>query len=472
MPKTPEEFFAFAEKEGAEMVDLKFADLLGTWQHCSFPIETWDESTFEDGVGFDGSSIRGWQGIHVSDMLALPDATTGVLDPFFAEPTVSVIADIVDPVTKDDYTRDPRHVARKATEYLAGTGVADACYIGPEPEFFIFDEVRYEQNQHRGFYEIDSVEGAWNTARFEEPNLGYKPSYKGGYFPVSPTDTYHDLRGQMVNTLRRLGISVEAHHHEVGTAGQSEIDMKYAPLLQMADHFMWYKYVIKNIAKRHGKTVTFMPKPVFEDNGSGMHTHMSLWKDGEPLFGGSEYADLSALALHAVGGLLRHAPSVLAFAAPTSNSYRRLVPGFEAPVNLVMSARNRSAAVRIPMYNASPKAKRLEFRCPDPSCNGYLTFSAMLMAVLDGIDNGIDPGEPLDRDIYEMTPDELARYPHTPPSLEAALNALEQDHAFLTRGDVFTDDLIETWITYKRENEVEPLRLRPHPYEFNLYYDN
>lgn len=472
MPKTPKEFFAFAEKEGAEMVDLKFADLLGTWQHCSFPIETWDESTFEDGVGFDGSSIRGWQGIHVSDMLALPDPASTVLDPFFAEPTVSVIADIVDPVTKDDYTRDPRHVARKATEYLAGTGVADTCYIGPEPEFFIFDEVRYEQNQHRGFYEIDSVEGAWNTARFEEPNLGYKPSYKGGYFPVSPTDTYHDLRGHMVSTLRRLGIRVEAHHHEVGTAGQSEIDMQYAPLLQMADHFMWYKYVIKNVAKRHGKTVTFMPKPIFEDNGSGMHTHMSLWKGGEPLFGGSDYADLSSLALHAVGGLLRHAPSVLAFAAPTSNSYRRLVPGFEAPVNLVMSARNRSAAVRIPMYNASPKAKRLEFRCPDPSCNGYLTFSAMLMAVLDGIENEIDPGEPLDRDIYEMTPDELARYAHTPPSLEAALNALEQDHAFLTRDDVFTDDLIETWITYKRENEVEPLRLRPHPYEFNLYYDN
>lgn len=472
MPKTPKEFFAFAEKEGAEMVDLKFADLLGTWQHCSFPIETWDESTFEDGVGFDGSSIRGWQGIHVSDMLALPDPASAVLDPFFAEPTVSVIANIVDPVTKDDYTRDPRHVARKATEYLKGTGVADTCYIGPEPEFFIFDEVRYEQNQHRCFYEIDSVEGAWNTARFEEPNLGYKPSYKGGYFPVSPTDTYHDLRGQMTNTLRRLGIRVEAHHHEVGTAGQSEIDMQYAPLLQMADHFMWYKYVIKNVARRHGKTVTFMPKPIFEDNGSGMHTHMSLWKDGEPLFGGSDYADLSTLALHAVGGLLRHAPSVLAFAAPTTNSYRRLVPGFEAPVNLVMSARNRSAAVRIPMYNASPKAKRLEFRCPDPSCNGYLTFSAMLMAVLDGIENEIDPGEPLDRDIYEMTPDELSRYPHTPPSLEAALNALEQDHAFLTRGDVFTDDLIETWIIYKRENEVEPLRLRPHPYEFNLYYDN
>lgn len=472
MPQNPKEFFGFAEQHGAEMVDLKFADLLGTWQHCSFPVETWDESTFEEGVGFDGSSIRGWQGIHVSDMLALPDPTTATLDPFFAEPTVSVIANIMDPVTKEDYTRDPRHVARKATAYLKDTGIADTCYIGPEPEFFVFDEVRYEQNQHRGFYEIDSVEGAWNTARFEEPNLGYKPSYKGGYFPVSPTDTYHDLRGEMVNTLRRLGVRVEAHHHEVGTAGQSEIDMQYAPLLQMADRFMWYKYVIKNTARRHGKTVTFMPKPIFEDNGSGMHTHMSLWKNGDPLFGGREYGDLSSLALHAVGGLLCHAPAVLAFAAPTSNSYRRLVPGFEAPVNLVLSARNRSAAVRIPMYSANPKAKRLEFRCPDPSCNGYLTFSAMLMAVLDGIENEIDPGEPLDRDIYEMTPEELARYPHTPGSLDEALKALERDDAFLTRRGVFTDDLIETWIAYKRENEVAPLRLRPHPYEFHLYYDS
>ena len=469
---TPQEFFSFAKKHNAEMVDLKFTDLLGSWQHCSFPTDTLDENTFVEGLGFDGSSIRGWQGIHVSDMLAIPDAATAQIDPFFAAPTVSVIADIVDPITREDYTRDPRHVARKATEYLVQSGIADVCYIGPEPEFFIFDEVRYEQTEHRGYYEIDSVEGAWNTARFEEPNLGYKPSYKGGYFPVSPTDTYHDLRSEMVYEMRKVGIVVEAHHHEVGTAGQSEIDMRYAPLLKMGDQFMWFKYIIKNIARRHGKTVTFMPKPIFQDNGSGMHTHLSLWKDGEPLFAGEGYARLSETALHAIGGLLHHAPTLLAFAAPTSNSYRRLVPGFEAPVNLAMSQGNRSAAIRIPMYSANPKLKRLEFRCPDPSCNGYLTFSAMLMAALDGIQNRIEPGEPLDRDIYDMSPAELAGTKKTPATLEEALAALERDHGFLTKGHVFTDDLIETWIRYKWENEIEPQRLRPHPYEFHLYYDN
>ncbi len=468
----PKEFFEFAKRHNSEMIDLKFTDLLGTWQHCSFPTDAWDEDTFVDGVGFDGSSIRGWQGIHVSDMLAVPDASTARLDPFFKEPTISVIADIVDPVTREDYTRDPRHVARKATEHLKKTGIADVCYIGPEPEFFIFDEVRYEQNEHRAFYEIDSVEGAWNTARFEEPNLGYKPSYKGGYFPVSPTDTYHDLRSEMVYELRKVGVLVEAHHHEVGTAGQSEIDMQYAPLLQMADQFMWSKYIIKNVAKRNGKTVTFMPKPIFQDNGSGMHTHLSLWKDDTPLFAGDGYAGLSELALHAIGGLLRHARAVLAFAAPTTNSYRRLVPGFEAPVNLAMSQRNRSAAIRIPMYSTHPKTKRLEFRCPDPSCNGYLMFSAMLMAVVDGITNKIDPGEPLDVDIYNMSREELAGTQITPGSLPEALLALEEDHAFLTKDDVFTDDLIATWISYKNDNEVEPLRLRPHPHEFHLYYDN
>ncbi len=469
---TPEEFFAYAKKHGAEMVDLKFTDFLGTWQHCSFPIETWDKSTFTDGVGFDGSSIRGWRDIHMSDMLAVPDASTACLDPFFKDPTVSVIADIVDPMTKEDYTRDPRHVARKATEYLKQTGIADTCFIGPEPEFFVFDEVRYEQTQHRGFYQIDSVEGAWNTARFEEPNLGYKPSYKGGYFPVSPTDTYHDLRGDMVKEMRKVGIVVEAHHHEVGTAGQCEIDVRFEPLLKMADHFMWFKYIIKNVAKNASKTVTFMPKPIFEDNGSGMHTHLSLWKDGKPLFAGDKYSDLSQEALYGIGGLLTHAPAVLAFAAPTTNSYRRLVPGFEAPINLVMSARNRSAAVRIPMYNSSPKAKRLEFRCPDPTANGYLLFSAMMMAVLDGIENKIDPGDPLDRNIYEMTEEELAHHRHTPGTLDEALEALADDHAFLLKGDVFTEDLIETWIDYKMENEVIPLRLRPHPHEFHLYYDS
>ncbi|MCH7780044.1 MAG: type I glutamate--ammonia ligase [Acidobacteria bacterium] len=469
---TPEEFFAYAREHGAEMIDLKFCDLLGTWQHCSFPTDTWDQQTFKDGVGFDGSSIRGWQAINVSDMLAVPDPSTAQIDPFFAEPTVSVIADIKDPLTGEDYTRDPRHVARKAVSYIKKTGIADTCYIGPEPEFFIFDEVRYEQNQHRGFYQIDSVEGAWNTGRFEEPNLGYKPSYKGGYFPVSPTDTYHDLRGKMVKEMQKVGIVVEAHHHEVGTAGQCEIDMKYSPLLDMADQFMWFKYIIKNVAKNHGKTVTFMPKPIFEDNGSGMHTHISLWKAGKPLFAGDKYAGLSEMALWAAGGLLKHARAVLAFAAPTSNSYRRLVPGFEAPVHLAMSARNRSAAVRIPMYNQSPKAKRLEFRCPDPSCNSYLTFSAIMMACLDGIQNKIDPGAPLDQDIYDMTTEELSGTPTTPGRLDEALDALAGDHDFLLAGGVFTADLIETWIKYKTDNEVNPLRLRPHPYEFYLYYDN
>lgn len=469
---TPENFFKLAEEHDAKMVDLKFTDLLGSWQHCSFPIETWDEDTFEEGVGFDGSSIRAWQEINVSDMLAKPDPATACMDPFFLKPTVSVIADIVDPETGDDYTRDPRHVARKATSFLKESGIADVCYVGPEPEFFIFDEVRYEQNQYKGYYEIDSVEGAWNTARFEEPNLGYKPSYKGGYFPVSPSDTYHDLRGEMVYTMQELDIVVEAHHHEVGTGGQGEIDMQYAPLMKMADQFMWFKYIIKNVARRNGKTVTFMPKPIFEDNGSGMHTHMSLWNNGEPLFAGDGYAGLSDLALHAIGGILKHARAILAFAAPTANSYHRLVPGFEAPVNLAMSKRNRSASVRIPMYSDNPKAKRMEFRCPDPSCNGYLTFSAMLMAMIDGIENEIDPGEPLDRDIYEMTPEELAKTNKTPETLEEAIKALEEDHEFLIKGDVFTDDLIEAWIDYKWKYELEPLRLRPHPYEFFLYYDS
>ena len=469
---TQKEFFEFCREHNAEMMDLKFVDLLGSWQHCSYPVKALDESMFTDGLGFDGSSIRGWQNIHVSDMLAVPDAETACLDPFFAKPTVSIIANIVDPVTKEDYPRDPRHVARKAQAYLEKSGVADTCYIGPEPEFFIFDQVRFEQNQHRGMYEIDSVEGAWNSARFEEPNLGYKPSFKGGYFPVSPTDTYQDLRGEMVYEMHKVGIVVEAHHHEVATAGQSEIDMKFDRLLKMCDHFMWYKYIVKNVGKRNGKTVTFMPKPVFEDNGSGMHTHMSFWKDGKPLFAGDGYAGLSDLALHAIGGILKHAPGILAFAAPTTNSYRRLVPGFEAPVNLCMSARNRSAAVRIPMYSDNPKAKRLEFRCPDPTCNPYLAWPAMLMAALDGIENKTDPGDPLDRDIYEMTAEELAGVPKTPAGLEEAVNALREDHAFLLKGGVFTQDVIEAWITWKEERELDDMRKRPHPYEFHLYYDS
>ena len=473
-PKNPKDFFTYAKKNQADMVDLKFVDMLGSWQHCSFPVDILDEGTFEEGLGFDGSSIRGWMGIHESDMMAVPDPATGRIDPFFAKPTVSVIANVVDPITRKEFTRDPRHVARKAEEHLKQSGIADTCFIGPEPEFFIFDEVRYEQNQHRGYYEIDSGEGAWNTARIEEPNLGYKPSFKGGYFPVSPTDTYHDLRGEMVAEMQRIGIIVEAHHHEVATAGQSEIDMRFQPLVKMADQFMWYKYICKNVAKRRGKTVTFMPKPIFEDNGSGMHTHTSLWKDGTPMFAGDGYAGLSELGLWAAGGLLKHAPTILAFAAPTTNSYRRLVPGFEAPVNLALSARNRSAAIRIPMYSKSPKAKRLEFRCPDPSCNGYLAWSAMLMAMIDGIQNKVDPGKPLDRDIYEMTRDEMKEMGirTTPGSLEEAVNALETDHAFLLAGDVFTEDLVQTWIDWKRSKELDPIRLRPHPHEFSLYYDS
>ena len=469
---TAKEFFEFAREHGAEMMDLKFVDMLGTWQHCSYPIATVDESVFEEGLGFDGSSIRGWQEIHQSDMMAVCDAATAALDPFFARPTVSVIADIVDPETREMYRKCPRTVAKLAVAYLAETGIADTCHIGPEPEFFIFDEVRYEQNQHTGYYQIDSVEGAWNTARFEEPNLGYKPSFKGGYFPVSPTDTYHDLRGEMVYELMKLGIEIEAHHHEVATAGQAEIDIKFDELTKMADQFMWYKYVIKNIARRAGKTVTFMPKPVFEDNGSGMHTHLSLWKGGKPLFAGDGYAGLSEMALHAAGGLLKHAPALLAFAAPTTNSYRRLVPGFEAPVNLVVSARNRSAAIRIPMYSASPKAKRLEFRCPDATANGYLAWSAMLMAMIDGIRNAISPGEPLDKNIYELEGDELASIPKVPGSLAESIDALEADHEFLTAGGVFSDDLIRSWIKWKREDEIEPMALRPHPHEFALYYDS
>jgi glutamine synthetase len=467
----PKKFFDFAKEHNAEMVDLKFCDLLGTWQHCSYPIDTLDESVFEDGLGFDGSSIRGWQAINQSDMLAVPDAATAKLDPFFAEPTVSVLADIVDPITREDYHKDPRYVAKKGLAYLQQTGIADTCFIGPEPEFFIFDDIRYQSSQSGSMYQIESVEAAWNTGRSEEANLGHKVSFKGGYFPVSPSDSFGDLRAEMVYEMRKIGIIVEAHHHEVGTAGQGEIDMQFAPLLQMADQFMWFKYIIKNVGKRAGKTVTFMPKPIFEDNGSGMHTHISLWKEGQPLMAGDGYAGMSELGLHGIGGILKHGRALLALAAPTANSYHRLVPGFEAPVTLAMSQRNRSAACRIPMYSASPKAKRVEFRCPDPSANGYLMFTALMMAMIDGIQNKVDPGQPLDRDIYDMTPEELAETNTTPASLGEAINALEQDHEFLTKGDVFSEDLISTWIEWKRIEEIDQLRLRPHPFEFDLYYD-
>ena len=468
---TPKEVLAFAKEQGAKVVDIRFLDFPGVWQHFTVPMSELDESSFEDGFGFDGSSIRGWQPINASDMLVIPDPTTAKMDPFFEVPTLVVVGNIVDPITRESYTRDPRFIAQKAEAYLKSTGIGDTAFIGPEAEFFIFDEIRFESSRHRAFYEIDSIEGIWNTGRDEGPNLGYKPRHKQGYFPVPPMDKFQDLRTEMLLVLEELGIAVECQHHEVATGGQAEIDMRFQPLLLMGDQLMWFKYVLKNVAARNGYTVTFMPKPLFEDNGTGMHTHISIWKGGEPTFAGDRYAGVSDTALYAIGGILKHARALCAFTNPTTNSYKRLVPGFEAPVNLAYSSRNRSASVRIPMYSASPKAKRIEFRTPDPSCNGYLAFSAMLMAALDGIENKIDPGEPLDKDIYGMSPEELADVPSAPGSLQEALAALAEDHAFLLKGDVFTQDVIDTWISYKTENEVNDVNLRPHPHEFFLYYD-
>ncbi|HEV8322617.1 MAG TPA: type I glutamate--ammonia ligase [Myxococcota bacterium] len=461
----------FAGKSDVKMVDLKFLDLLGIWQHFAVPVQELSEGSFDEGFGFDGSSIRGWQPIHASDMLVIPDAATAVIDPFAAVTTLSLICNIVDPVTKLPYSRDPRNVARKAEAYLRSTGIGDTAYFGPEAEFFIFDDVRYDQTAHSAFYSVDSVEGAWNTGRDELPNLGYKPRHKEGYFPVRPTDSLDDIRNEMVMTLQGLGIRVEAQHHEVASGGQCEIDMRFASLVKMGDQLMWFKYVVKNVARRNEKTVTFMPKPLYGDNGSGMHIHQSIWREGKPLFPGDGYAGLSEMALHYIGGILKHTPALCAIINPTTNSYRRLVPGYEAPVNLAYSSRNRSAAVRIPMVSASPKAKRIEFRTPDPSCNGYLAFAACLMAGLDGIQNRIDPGEPLDKDIYSLTPEELSGVPSTPGSLEEALGALEEDHEFLLQGDVFTKDLVDMWLSWKREKEVDAVRMRPVPHEFNLYYD-
>jgi glutamine synthetase len=468
---TPKDVLALAKEKNAKVVDIRFMDFPGLWQHFTVPMCELTESSFEDGFGFDGSSIRGWQPINASDMLVIPDASTAKMDPFFEEPTLVVIGNIVDPTTRESYTRDPRFIAQKAEAYLKSTGIGDTAYIGPEAEFFIFDDIRFESSRHRAFYEIDSVEGIWNTGRDEGPNLGYKPRHKQGYFPVPPMDKFQDLRTEMLLVLEELGIAVECQHHEVATAGQSEIDMRFAPLLQMSDQLMWFKYVLKNVATRNGYTVTFMPKPLFQDNGTGMHTHISIWKGGEPTFAGDGYAGLSETGLYAIGGILKHARAVCAFSNPTTNSYKRLVPGFEAPVNLAYSSRNRSASVRIPMYSTSPKAKRIEFRTPDPSCNGYLAFSAILMAALDGIENKIDPGDPLDKDIYGMSPEELADVPSAPGSLEEALDALKADQAFLLKGDVFTPDVIDTWIDYKIENEVNDVKLRPHPHEFFLYFD-
>src|SRR5262245_36169420 len=446
---TPKEVLTLIRQKEVKAVDLRFVDFPGTWQHFTIPVDQLEESTFEDGLGFDGSSIRGWQAINESDMLVIPQADTAFLDAFSKETTLNLICSIQDPLTRQDYSRDPRNVAKKAVNYMKASGVADVAYFGPELEFFIFDSVRFDQNQHEGYYHIDSGEGIWNSGKEEAGgNLGNKIRYKEGYFPVPPQDTLQDLRTEMMLNLLNVGIDVEAQHHEVATAGQCEIDMRFSPLVEMADKVMKYKYVVKNTAKKHGKVVTFMPKPVFQDNGTGMHCHISLWKNNSNLFAGSGYAGLSDMGLHAIGGLLKHAPAICAFANPTTNSYKRLVPGYEAPVNLAYSRRNRSAACRIPMYSQSPKAKRVEFRCPDPSCNPYLAFAAMLMAVMDGNQNKIHPGEPLDKDIYDLEPEELAKVPKTPGALDESLSALEANHDFLLRGDVFTEDVIKTWISY------------------------
>jgi glutamine synthetase len=467
---TPKEVLEFAKKNEAKQLDLRFTDLPGVQQHVSYPISQLEESSFEEGFGFDGSSIRGWAAINESDMLLIPDPATAMMDPFTELPTLVMTCGVIDPITRQHYERDPRWIAQKAEMFLQTTGTGDTAFFGPEAEFFIFDNIYFDQTPNSGYYFIDSDEGRWNTGR-KENNLGYRPRYKEGYFPVPPMDHYHDLRAEMVEMMLQAGLNVECHHHEVATGGQCEIDMRFNTMVTMADHVMRYKYVVKNVAWQYNKSVTFMPKPIFGDNGSGMHTHQSIWKDGKALFAGDLYAGLSQMALWYIGGLLKHARALSAIIAPTTNSYKRLVPGYEAPVNLAYSRRNRSAAVRIPMYSASPKAKRVEFRPPDPSCNPYLAFAAMLMAGLDGVLNKIDPGEPLDKDIYDLSPEEMKQVPSMPASLEEALTALEQDHEFLLKGDVFSEELVETYIGYKRRAEADAIRLRPHPYEFALYYD-
>lgn len=466
-----ENVLKFIQANMIRFIDLKFMDFPGQWQHFTVPASHFNKGSFEDGFGFDGSSIRGWKPINESDMLIIPDPSTMFIDSFIKEPTLSLICDVYEPATKEKYTRCPRNIAQKAEAYLISTGLADTVYYGPEAEFFVFDDVRFDSQPNHSFYFVDSIEGRWNSGRDEEPNLGYKPRYKEGYFPVPPTDSLMDLRNEMVMNLINAGIDVEAQHHEVASGGQCEIDLRFTPLVKAADQLLMFKYIVKNTAKMNNKSVTYMPKPIFGDNGSGMHVHTSLWKKGKPLFAGSGYAGLSEMALYFIGGLLKHAPSLCAFTNPTTNSYKRLVPGFEAPVNLAYSQRNRSASVRIPMYSASPKSKRVEFRCPDPSCNPYLAFSAMLMAGLDGIINRIDPGDPLDKDIYDMAPEELKDVPSTPGSLNEALKSLADDHEYLLKGDVFTTDVIETWIKYKTDKEIKPMALQPHPYEFSLYYD-
>ncbi len=472
---TPTEVIDFCKANNIGIIDLRFTDLPGTFQHVSIPLSELTEGNMAEGYGFDGSSIRGFKSIDESDMLLIPDASTAKLDPFFEIPTLHMICDILDPVTRESYTRDPRHVAQKAEAYLRESGIADTSYWGPEPEFFVFDSARFDQTINSGYYVIDSDEGFWNTGSTATVdggrNLAYRPRNKEGYFPAPPFDTFQDIRSEMVQKIEHFDIIVEKHHHEVATAGQAEIDVRYNTLTTMADTVAILKYVVKNVAKSHGKVATFMPKPLFGDNGTGMHTHQSLWKDGSNLFyDANGYAMLSATCRHYIGGLLQHAPALLAFAAPTTNSYKRLVPGFEAPVNLVYSVRNRSACIRIPTYSASPSARRLEFRAPDPSCNPYIAFAAMLMAGLDGVINEIEPPDPVDQNLYEMSAADLAMIRQVPGSLDEALAALERDNEFLMRGGVFTDDLIETWLDYKK-NDVDDLRLRPHPIEFFKYFD-
>ncbi|RME94035.1 MAG: type I glutamate--ammonia ligase [Verrucomicrobia bacterium] len=467
---TPKEVIEMAKKSGAKLVDIKFVDTFGTWQHFTVPIQELTEASFEEGFGFDGSSIRGWKSIEASDMLAIPDPSTAFIDPFCAVPTLSLTCTIAETGTLEPYSRDPRGIAVKAEQYLKSTGLADVAVLGPEAEFFVFDNVQFDTKSHTSFYTVDSIEAIWNTGADEMPNLGHKIRHKEGYLPVPPLDQFQDLRSEMVLTMMDLGIQIECHHHEVATAGQAEIDFRFGPLLKTADNMMLYKYVVRNVARRHGKYACFMPKPLFGDNGSGMHTHISLWKGDTPLFAGNGYAGLSQVAMNFIGGVLKHAPALCAFCNPTTNSYKRLVPGYEAPVNLAYSARNRSAAVRIPTYSQSPKAKRIEYRPPDPSANPYLAFTALLMAGLDGVLNKIDPGEPMDKNLYELPPEELAKVPQVPGSLDAALTALEKDHEFLTKGDVFTVDFIENYVAKKRA-EADAIRLRPHPYEFFLYSD-
>jgi glutamine synthetase len=471
--KTPKDVLQFAKERGVRMIDFKFTDMIGTWQHFTIPTYELTEEVFEQGLGFDGSSIRGWKNINESDMLVMPDPTTAIVDPFMDVPTLSLICDIVNPDTHEPYNRDPRQIAKRAVAYLKSTGIADTAFVGPEPEFFIFDDIRYDQNAYGGFYQVDSEEATWNSGKNTDgvKNLGYKPRHKEGYFPVMPIDATHNLRTEICMELEKCGMIVERQHHEVSTAGQGEIDIRYDSLVEMADKMQWFKYIVKNVAKRHNKTATFMPKPIFGDNGSGMHLHMSLWKGGQPLFGGDKYAGLSELALYFIGGVLKHAPVMCAITNPTTNSYKRLVPGFEAPIKLAYSYKNRSAAIRIPNSGPSPKAKRIEFRTPDPSANVYLAFAAMLMAGIDGIQNKILPGEPLDKDIYGLPPQELAKIPSIPGSLEESCNLLDANSSFLTKGDVFSKDMLETWTSYKIEKEVRPMQARPVPYEFYLYYD-